>query len=166
MTELEALVSLNLCGHIGSARLKKLLDFFGKPQNIFKESPEKLTGASGIAQDIAHRVCSFKERDLDKELKSAKRHNLTILTLNDRDYPENLKEIPDPPIVLYVKGALQQEDKFAVGIVGSRRASFYGLANAQNFGFHLAECGLTVVSGMAQGIDTYAHKGALKQGGR
>ena len=166
MTEFEALVSLNLCGHIGSTRLKKLLDFFAKPQDIFKESPQKLMGVSGIGQDIAGRIHVFKECDLEKELKSVNKHNLTILTLNDRDYPENLKEIPDPPIVLYVKGKLEQEDKFAIGIVGSRKASFYGLTNAQDFGLHLAGSGLTVVSGMAQGIDTYAHKGALKQGGR
>ena len=166
MTQLEALVSLNMVGEIGSIRLEKLLDYFGKPENIFSASPGKLMAISGISENIANRISAFKEKDLAKELLSAQKLNLRIITLEDADYPENLKDIPSPPIVLYVKGSLEGEDKLAVGIVGSRRASFYGLSSSERFSASLAGCGLTIVSGMARGIDTAAHLGALKAGGR
>jgi len=166
MTQLEVLVSLNLIGDIGSIRLKKLLDCFGKPQDILRASPEKLMAISGIGEKIAHKIHSLKEEDLDRELALAKKYGLKILTQDDQDYPENLKNIPDPPIVLYVKGKLRAEDKFSVAIVGSRRASFYGLSCAEKFALDLSHCGFTIISGMARGIDTYAHRGALKGGGR
>lgn len=166
MTQLEALVSLNLVTDIGSIRLHKLLEFFEKPENIFKAPLEKLMAVSGIGEKIADRVRSLKKEDLDKELALVKKYGLKIFTQEDKEYPENLKNIPDPPIVLYVKGRLQEEDKFSIAIVGSRRASFYGLDNARKFAGDLAAKGFTVISGMARGIDTYAHRGALKQAGR
>jgi len=166
MTQIEALVSLNLVPEIGSIRLKKLLEFFGKPENILKGPPERLTQVSGIAGKIAHKIYSLKKEDLDKEFVLAKKHGLKILTQDDKNYPENLKNIYDPPIVLYVLGEIRPEDKIAIAIVGSRRASFYGLTNAQKFAADLSEKGFTIVSGMARGIDTYAHRGALKVGGR
>jgi DNA processing protein len=166
MTQFEALVTLNMVPEIGTIRLGKLLEFFGKPENILKAAPEKLMAVSGIAGKIAYKICSLKKEDLDKELISVKKLGLRILTQDDKDYPENLKNIPDPPIVLYVKGELKQEDRLAIGIVGSRRASFYGLTTAQNFASDLSDKGFTIVSGMAHGIDTYAHRGALKAGGR
>jgi len=88
------------------------------------------------------------------------------IDLNDSDYPVNLRNIYDPPEFFYIKGGLKPEDKFAVAIVGSRRASFYGLEQAEKFGAELARMGITVVSGMARGIDSAAHRGALKAGGR
>ena len=166
MTKFEALVSLNMVLDIGSIRLKKLLEFFGKPQDILIASAEKLISVSGIGEKIAQKICSLKKQDLDTEFTLAKNHGLKIISFEDADYPENLKNIPDPPIILYVKGELKPEDKFALSIVGSRRVSFYGLANAQKFAADLSAKGFTIVSGMARGIDTYAHRGALKQGGR
>jgi DNA processing protein len=166
MTGFEALVSLNMVLDIGSIRLKKLLEFFGRPENIFKAPQEQLTAVSGIGEKIATQICSFKKEDLDKELALAREYGLDIMTFEDEIYPENLKNIPDPPIILYVKGRLKPEDKFAIGIVGSRRASFYGLTNAEKFAADLSTRGFTVISGMARGIDTCAHRGALKQGGR
>jgi len=166
MTRFEALVSLNMVSDIGSIRLKKLFEFFGKPENILKSSAEKLMAVSGIGEKIASKIFSLKKEDLDKEFALAKKHSLKILTFEDKDYPENLKNIPDPPIILYVKGELKPEDKLSLGIVGSRRASFYGLTNSERFSADLAAKGFTIVSGMAHGIDTYAHRGALKQGGR
>jgi DNA processing protein len=166
MTQFEALVSLNMVLDIGSIRLKKLLEFFGKPENILKASAEKLISVSGIGEKIAQQVTSLKKEDLDRELTLAKKYGLKILTPEDKDYPENLKNIYDPPIVLYVKGELKPEDNFSLAIVGSRRASFYGLTNAQKFAADLSAKGFTIISGMARGIDTYAHRGALKQGGR
>jgi DNA processing protein len=166
MTDLEALIGLNLILDIGSIRLKKLLEFFDTPENILKAAPNKLIAVSGIGEKIAHKIHSLKKDDIDKELTLAKKLGLKILTLDDKDYPENLKNIYDPPIVLYVKGELKEEDKLAIGIVGSRRASFYGLTKAEEFAFALADKGFTIVSGMARGIDSSSHRGALKRGGR
>ncbi len=166
MTKFEALVSLNLIGDIGGVRLKKLLEFFDKPQDILKASCEKLMGVSGIGKKIAAKINSFKSDTLDKELGLAKKFGLKIITRDDLEYPQNLKDIYDPPIALYVKGNLKEEDKFSIGLVGSRRASIYGLMNAQKFAFQLSAKGFTIVSGMARGIDTYSHRGALKQKGR
>ena len=166
MIRLEALIGLNMFCDIGSARLKKLLNYFEKPENILKAPCEKLMGVSGIGKEIARKVTSLKEKDIDEELDLAKKYNLKIITVDDKEYPENLKQIYDPPIVLYVKGELKDEDRLSVAIVGSRRASFYGLSSAEKFANDLANQGITIVSGLARGIDTSAHKGALKQGGR
>ena len=166
MTQLEALVSLNLIGDVGSMRLKKLLEYFDAPENILKAAPEKLTAVFGIGEKIASGIHSLKKEDLEKELALVKKHGLKILIQEDKEYPENLKNIYDPPIVLYVKGKIEPEDRLAIGIVGSRRASFYGLSCAEKFASDLVGNGFTIVSGMARGIDSYAHRGALKAGGR
>lgn len=166
MTQTEALVSLNMTCEIGSIRLKKLQEFFDKPEDILKAHSEKLMRVCGISQNLARKIHSFKKEDLDKEFALAKKCGLKIITLEDEDYPENLKNIPDPPIVLYVKGEIREEDKLSIAIVGSRRASYYGLSSAEKFAFDLSNLGFTIVSGMARGIDTASHKGALKGGGR
>ncbi|MFH0826379.1 MAG: DNA-processing protein DprA, partial [Candidatus Omnitrophota bacterium] len=150
----------------GSTRLKRLLEIFGTPENILKASSRQLAAAAGIGEKIAQKINSLKDEDLERELALAKKLNLRIVTLEDKDYPANLKHIPDPPIVLYIKGSIQREDRLAIGIVGSRRATFYGLTQAERFASELSERGLTIVSGLARGIDTCAHKGALKRGGR
>lgn len=166
MTKFEALVSLNMVLDIGSIRLKRLLEYFGTAQNILKASPEELTSVFGIGGKIAQNIKSLKPETLEKELQSARKLGLKILVQDDEEYPENLKNIIDPPIVLYVKGELRKQDACAIGIVGPRRASFYGLNIAEQFSKQLAEKGFTIVSGMALGVDTYAHRGALKAGGR
>jgi DNA processing protein len=166
MTRLEALIGLNMFCDIGSTRLNQLLKFFGKPENILKAPCEKLMAVSGIGKEIARKVTSLKEEDIDEDIDLAKKYNLKIITIDDEEYPENLKQIYDPPIVLYVKGELTGQDKFSIAIVGSRRASFYGLSCAEKFASDLSERNFTIVSGLARGIDTSAHRGALKQGGR
>ncbi len=166
MTEFEALVGLNLILDIGSVRLKRLLDYFYTPENILKASREELTRILGIADKIADKIRALKKEDLDNELNLAGKQGIKIISYKDDDYPENLKQIIDPPIILYIKGELKKEDKFSLGVVGSRRASFYGLSSSEKFAYDLASKGLTIVSGMARGIDTYAHQGALKAGGR
>lgn len=166
MTHLEALVALNLIDGIGSVMLKRLLDYFGRPQDLFKASLDRLTLGAGISRNLAARIRAFKKEDLDKEFESTGKLGLKIMTLDDDEYPANLKNIPGAPVVLYVKGELKEEDKYSIAVVGSRMASFYGLTNAEKFAFDLSKEGFTVVSGMARGIDTYAHRGALKAAGR
>ncbi|MCX5699485.1 MAG: DNA-processing protein DprA [Candidatus Omnitrophica bacterium] len=166
MTELEAFVGLNLISNIGSVRLSKLLEVFGKPQEIFSAKYEHLASIFGIGSQIASGIVSFKKENIEKELFSSEKLGIKILTLNDKDYPENLRQIPGAPIVLYVLGSIIAQDNLAIGIVGSRRASFYGLSNAEIFASQLCAQGITIVSGMARGVDTYAHRGALKAKGR
>jgi DNA processing protein len=166
MTDLEALVALNMVADVGSIRLKKLLEFFGKPQNIFEASFKQLTHIFGIGEKIASQIHTFKKEELDKEFALAKKLGLRIMSWEDEDYPLNLKNIYDPPIVLYLKGELKKEDNLSIAIVGSRRASIYGLSCAGKFAVELAQRGFTIVSGMARGVDSYAHRGALKGNGR
>jgi len=166
MTRLEALVALNLIADIGSTRLERLLSFFERPENILKAGYDQLIRISGIGKGIAQQICSFKKEDVDREFTLARRSGLKILTRDNADYPQELREIPASPIILYLKGSLLPEDKISIAIVGSRRASFYGLNNAREFGYNLSREGFTIVSGMARGVDTCAHKGALKAGGR
>jgi DNA processing protein len=107
-----------------------------------------------------------KEHDLETELKVIKKYKIDITTIFDAHYPKSLKEIHSPPIVLYSKGKILQDGEFAIAVVGSRLASMYGLTTAERLGYELASRGLVVVSGLARGIDSAAHKGALKAHGR
>jgi DNA processing protein len=166
MTSLEALVALNMTQEIASTRLANLIEHFGSPENILKASRERLLKVPGLGEKIAAAIASLKADDLSRELESAKELGLNILTPESAGYPDNLKDIPARPIVLYVKGQIKAQDNLAVGIVGSRRASFYGLTQSEKFSAGLTEKGFTVVSGMARGIDTAAHRAALKAGGR
>lgn len=166
MTKLEALVGLNFVGDIGSVRLGRLLEYFGSAEKILSAPEDKLIRIQGIGQELAQRITSLKKQDLAKELSLAEKYGLRIITIDSPDYPRNLKNIPGAPIVLYVKGELREEDKLSIAVVGSRRASLYGLRCAEKFAAQLSGYGFTIVSGMARGVDTYAHRGALRRMGR
>lgn len=166
MNDYEALVGLNLVPEMGSARLKRLLAVFGSPLEILRAKKGSLRSVPGIGEGIAGKIERLDAGDIEREIAAARARGLTIITREDPDYPENLKNIFDPPIVLYVKGVLRRQDNYAVSVVGSRQASFYGLGEAERFSADLSELGFTVVSGMARGIDTRSHKAALKSGGR
>jgi DNA processing protein len=166
MNRLQALVGLNLIGDIGSIRLSSLLGYFKNIEGIFTSSQKELSAVSGIGQKIAARITSIKKEEIDREFSRAHKLGLRIICEEDADYPFNLKNIPDPPIVLYVLGELKREDNLGLAIVGSRRASFYGLSNTEKFCADLSRRGFTIISGMARGIDTCAHRTSLKQHGR
>lgn len=164
MNNFEALVSLNLIPQIGSVRLMELLEHFGEPQKIFKSCFRDLRLI--LSQRLAENIVSFDSKCLENDLALARKLGVNIVTCFDPEYPQMLKEIPGKPIVLYVLGSITAQDNSAIGIVGSRRASFYGLSNAEKFAVELSAHGITIVSGMARGVDTYAHRGALKAKGR
>lgn len=166
MTEREAQIALNLVGGIGTARLGCLLRCFGSAAGILSVAATELSRVSGIGDKLAGRIAAFETEDLRQELSLAARCGVRIILRADPEYPVNLKTIPDPPPVLYVKGNLSRQDDLACAIVGSRRASLYGLTNARGLAAELARLGFTVVSGLARGIDTAAHQGALKAKGR
>lgn len=166
MNRQEAIVGLNMVDGIGSVRLSRLLELFNTPQNIFNASIDKLKLVAGLTDEMAGRLKAVKEQDIAKEINSAQESGIKIVSFEDDGYPENLKQIPGFPIMLYVKGRLLPQDKNSIAVVGSRRASFYGLSNAERFSAELSEAGFTIISGMARGVDTYAHRGALKKSGR
>jgi DNA processing protein len=164
MNAFESLVSLNLIPQIGSVCLENLLKYFEKPENIFLASRRDLVAACG--EQIGQGIVSFDQKQLQIDLALAKKSGIKIITIFDQDYPRLLKEIPGAPIVLYVLGKISESDNLSIGIVGSRRASLYGLNSAEKFAAELSAQGITIISGMARGVDTYAHRGALKARGR
>jgi len=167
MNDLEAYVTLNAAVTLPKNRVAKLLEKFGTAQAIFAAPPRAWVGPDMLTHHLAERLDEARRTfRVDEELRRAEAVGLRVMTRDDADYPQNLREIFDPPCVLYVKGTLEPEDANAVAVVGSRNASYYGLACSRDFAARLASFGLTVVSGMARGIDTAAHRAALDAGGR
>jgi DNA processing protein len=168
MDSREALVALNMIEHVGPVRLRQLLDFFGAPEAILKASRSQLLAVHGIGEDTATAIANWETTiDLAAELKRAAEFGCRILISSDEEYPPLLRQIYDPPIVLYIKGRLNPNDRNMVAIVGSRQTTHYGLESSRRLGYQLAYLGsVTVVSGGARGIDTAAHQGALSAKGR
>ncbi len=168
MTDRERLILLNLVPEIGSVRLQRLLDAFASLERVWEAGSNALMGVEGIGPVLAKRIIEYRAQParLQDELAQAERHGCAVLTRVDAGYPAPLREIHDPPLALYMKGAWDAQDAAAVAIVGSRHASAYGLSMAERLAVGLAERGITVISGLARGIDAAAHRGALKAGGR
>ena len=152
---------------VGPLAMQRLLEHFSSPTKVLAASQEELQYVSGIGQTLAKRITQARtEVDIDEQLRLAAEHNIAILTPADERYPHLLRELPDPPAVLFLLGEFKEIDGLAVAIVGTRHASRYGLKQAESLAASLARAGFTVVSGMARGIDTAAHRGALAAGGR
>lgn len=159
-------VGFNMVKGIGAVRFKTLLDAFGSAETAWNASPEALQDA-GLSRKI---IESFKkvhaESSLSQEWEHLQKLGVTVLTWDDEAYPRRLKEIDQPPPVLYVRGALQTEDEWAVAIVGTRKVTAYGRQVAEEVATVLAHSGVTIVSGMARGVDSIAHQAAINAGGR
>jgi len=167
MAELQYLLALNSLSDIGPVVGRRLLDTFGTPEQIFRASTRDLLQVEGIGASRARHITSFSQWDRIEGYRERSRAlNISIIPFDHRDYPDALKTIPCAPLLIYVRGRITGEDKYAVAMVGSRAATDYGLKVAEGMAARLASCGLTVVSGMASGIDTAAHRGALRAGGR
>jgi DNA processing protein len=167
MTSREAYIALNMIDGIGPIRVRALLDRFHEPQGILAASKGELMQVEGVGEEVARSVASWHERlDIDAEVERIEKAGVRVVTRDDVEYPKNLREIYDPPVVLYVKGTLLERDTLAMAIVGSRRTTLYGQEMARKLAFQLARVGVTVVSGLARGIDTAAHNGALQAKGR
>ncbi len=163
----EALVALNMVDHVGPVRLRQLLDHFGDAPAILRASRQQLRSVSGVGEETAAAISGWeKSVDLAAELKRVQEFGCQIFTRDDPEYPPSLREIYDPPIVLYAKGSLTERDRNAVALVGARQTTYYGIEAARKLGYQLAYTGVTVVSGGARGIDTAAHQGALSAKGR
>jgi DNA processing protein len=168
MNDFEALVLLNTIPSLGSISITRLLEYFSKPKKVFDADKDALLRVEGLTIKKIEAIKKAKQNisSIEREISLAKENKIQILTILDKQYPENLKNIYDPPPVLYVKGELLDCDYNSIAIVGSRRASFYGLSAAAKLSSQLSGLGITVVSGLARGIDTASHKGALGLGGR
>lgn len=156
-------IALNMVSGIGPVLVKKLKERFFSAKGIFEASVLSLSKVPGMNERIAADLKGILSSSvLKKELKEIKQENVRILCQEDILYPKLLKEIYDPPIVLYLKGELSLLEKATVAVVGCRRASFNGLQIAERLSQELSRRGICIVSGLARGIDTASHKGALK----
>ncbi|MBF0344076.1 MAG: DNA-protecting protein DprA [Nitrospirae bacterium] len=152
---------------VGNTIARNLLASFETPENVFKAGIKGLMSVDGVGRGRAENIMGFSRwGEIDKLIEHVAKIGATILKLNDKNYPSLLKELYDTPIILYVKGQLIEEDRYAIAVVGSRLTTHYGISVAERLSDDLASRGFTVVSGLARGIDTAAHKAALKANGR
>jgi len=152
---------------IGPVTFSKLIKHFGSADRALGASVSELARIDGIGFKTAERIAASRDKfDAAAEVELAQKLGVWIIHFDDERYPPVLKRIYDPPPVLYIKGSLSRQDNLAVSIVGSRHCSLYGQEQASRFAHFLASAGFTVCSGMARGIDTAAHQGALSAGGR
>jgi DNA processing protein len=159
-------IGLHLTPRVGAARIGILIDRFGSAEAAWM-APERELLASGLSADVVASILTTRARiDPDREIERLDRLGVRALTLADDEYPRLLRHISSPPPVLYVRGDLRVDDELAVALVGTRRATGYGLDMTRRLASDLAQAGVTVVSGLARGIDTAAHKVALDDGGR
>ncbi|MCC7130385.1 MAG: DNA protecting protein DprA [Anaerolineae bacterium UTCFX2] len=159
-------VGLTLVKGIGSVRMGSLLNWFGAAESAWLASLEDLKSA-GLSPRLAESLIQVRSSDLlEKTWEQIHKEDIGILTWDDADYPRRLKEIDQPPPVIYYRGKLSAEDQWAVAVVGTRRVTAYGRQVADEIGSELARHGVTVVSGLARGVDSIAHQACLKSGGR
>jgi DNA processing protein len=163
----EALVALNMIEGVGPVRARALLEHFGDAPRILAATTGELRRARNIGEDTAGAIRAWETTiDLPGELQRIRDFGVQILISSDEAYPDSLRHIYDPPLVLYVKGTLTARDKNMVALVGSRMTTSYGVETARKLAYQLAYAGVTVVSGGARGVDTAAHQGALSAKGR
>ena len=167
MNSTEACIALNMLPTIGPVRLRKLLQVFETPERILSARGSALRGVDGVGAEVAEQITTWESIvDLPAELERIREFGAEVITAESPTYPRQLREIHAPPIVLYVWGELNERDQHAIGVIGSRRTTHYGSESAKKLSYQLAYAGLTVVSGLARGIDTSAHQGALAAKGR
>lgn len=168
--ETKSLIHLNLMqGVTGSKTIRKLVEVFGSAETALMASPEEIENELHKVGEVAPAglITRLLHYPLEKELELINKHSCNIITLHDEDvYPELLKMVDRRPPVLYVKGKLEHDDSQSISIVGPRKASSFGQEISHKLGYELAQHDFTVVSGLANGIDTCAHRGTLDAGGR
>ncbi len=160
-------IALNLVPGVGKVTYRKLIERFGDPAEVFRAQRVELKEIPGLTDNTINEILNYKIGDqLQRELQSIEEKQVTIVTMRDSAYPFNLKHIHDPPPLLYVEGELKEEDTLAISVVGTRSPTWYGKEITTRLSEGLARRGITVVSGMARGIDSLAHTAALDAGGR
>ncbi len=158
-------LGLSSIAGIGRVTFRKLVAHFGSAERALKAGVEELEKIEGLPDKAIAGITSGAWREYaEQELARARKSGVTIVTAESADFPICLKDTPDPPLFLYVRGTLQQGD--GIAIVGTRKPTLYGMNVTKRMASELAATGLTIVSGMARGIDTQAHRGALAARGR
>lgn len=166
-SEIKYWLGLGQVKGIGKITYKALIDEFKEPGAVFEASEKRIEQIQGIVKKVASAIKSFNDWDwVEKETALIQKHGVRFLTMNDADYPDALRSMPDPPSYLYVQGTIGKEDNNAVAIVGTRNPTQYGVTATENISRALAGAGITIVSGMARGIDSVAHMGAIAGNGR
>lgn len=166
-TTREAYIVLNMMQGVGPVSVRALAASLGSPEAILSAGRDELLAVRGVGGEIVNRIVDQRGRlDAAVEERRAAEAGARLITPADAGYPKRLTQIYDPPLALYVQGTLLPQDDRSVAIVGSRRTTHYGQETAERLAAQLARSGVTVLSGLARGIDTAAHKGALKAGGR
>ncbi|MBM4053893.1 MAG: DNA-protecting protein DprA [Planctomycetes bacterium] len=167
MTEFEAILRLHMTKGIGVKTYQTLVERFGAVTEAFQTSKTELEKLPGIGEKTAISILEESQHaDIYREMELAEKSNIRIVPYTSAEYPQHLKNIYDPPLVLYIKGTLAETDVIALAIVGARRCTYYGLSQAERFARQLAQKGFCIISGMARGIDTAAHRGAISSNGR
>lgn len=159
-------IGFQLVPNMGPVRTRQIVEHFGSAEAAWRASERELR-ATGLSADLCRAIVQGRANlDLDRELDKLFRNDVRAVTIGNPDYPRSLKHIPSPPTVLYVKGTYEPLDDLAIGIVGTRRSTTYGADMTRKIAGELASAGVTIVSGLAKGIDTVAHEAALAAGGR
>ncbi|MBX3473268.1 MAG: DNA-processing protein DprA [Planctomycetes bacterium] len=167
MDELHAKLALVAARKFTPTALAGLYARFGSAAAIVGSTPDQLASVPGVNREAPNALSEvIRAGEHEREMAKAAEHGITFVQIEDPAYPEALKRIADPPLLLYVKGTLQRQDTLALAIVGSRNATVYGTSQASRFARDFGTRGITVVSGLARGIDTAAHRAALEGGGR
>ena len=159
-------IGFNKAKGIGPARLRTLIQYFGDVESAWNAAPERWQAAGLDQRSLSSLLSTRATCDLDAELRAIQQAGARAITLDDTDYPLMLRKIYDPPPVLYVRGTLTEADQWAVAVVGTRRATAYGKTMTQEVVTALVRQNVTIVSGLARGIDATAHQAALDAGGR
>jgi DNA processing protein len=167
MTDKLPWLALKSIPGVGPVLFQRLLWRFGSPAAVFQARREELLAVKGVNPDLAQDLLTFRAWDrMEAELAKMAAAGVAVLLQSDPSFPARLQQIPYPPPLLFLKGTLLPQDDLALAVVGTRTASYYGLKTCRRLAGVLAVRGLTVVSGLARGIDTAAHQGALENGGR
>ena len=161
------LLRLTMVAGVGPKTCQTLLERFGSAGRVLDAPESSLRDVPGVGPKVAQKVARARQEvDAEAELELCRRMGVRLVAQGDDGYPPPLGEIPDPPSLLYIRGSIEPADQLAIALVGSRKCTPYGLRIAEKLATSLARVGLTVVSGLARGIDAAAHRGALLGGGR
>lgn len=158
---------LSMIPGVGPLLRKDLLDRFGSAERILSAAPSELREVPRLGPKICRAITTAKDTiDVESEIARCRQHEISLVCQGKENFPDALNEIPDPPAILYMRGQLLPQDELAVAIVGTRHATQYGRQQARQLAASLARAGITIVSGLARGIDTEAHQATLEAGGR
>src|SRR3990172_6097860 len=167
MSDTRYWIGLSLVPEVGPVMSKKLLGLLGSPRNIFSAGINDLLAVKGLGREKAESIKNFRQWEVvEKQIRATEQKGIKVVGYDDAGYPGVLKESEGAPIVLYMKGDYQADDRYGIAVVGSRKHTEYGAVVTDKISGELASSGFTIISGMARGIDTLSHKSALSNGGR